>query len=65
MAKKSKRKKEKKIKFTESSKEVIIKTKADWLKKALVNKKNMKKIIITQLKIMMPSGRKKEKELHG
>ena len=65
MAKRSKRKKGKKIKFKESPKEVIIKTKADWLKKALVNKKNMKKIIITQLKIMMPSGRKKEKELHG
>ena len=39
MTKRSKRKKEKKIKFKESSKEVIIKTKADWLKKALVNKK--------------------------
>ena len=43
MAKRSKRKKEKKIKFKESPKEVIIKTKADWLKKALVNKKKYEK----------------------
>ena len=41
MTKRSKRKKGKKIKFKESSKEVIIKTKADWLKKALVNKKKI------------------------
>ena len=43
MAKRSKRKKEKKIKFKESPKEVIIKTKTDWLKKALVNKKKYEK----------------------
>ena len=43
MAKRSKRSKEKKIKFKESPKEVIIKTKADWLKKALVNKKKYEK----------------------
>ena len=43
-----KRKKGKKIKFKESPKkespkEVIIKTKTDWLKKALVNKKKYEK----------------------
>ena len=43
MVKRSKRRKEKKIKFKESPKEVIIKTKADWLKKALVNKKKYEK----------------------
>ena len=43
MTKRSKRKKEKKIKFKESSKEIIIKTKASWLKKALVNKKKYEK----------------------
>ena len=43
MAKESKRRKEKKIKFKESPKEVIIKTKTDWLKRALVNKKKYEK----------------------
>ena len=43
MTKRSKRSKEKKIKFKESPKEVIIKTKAGWLKKALVNKKKYEK----------------------
>ena len=41
MAKRSKRKK--KIKFKESPTEVIIKTKTDWLKRALVNKKKYEK----------------------
>ena len=65
MAKRSKRKKEKKIKFKEYSKELIIKTKTDWLKKALVNKKKYEKNYNNSIKIMMPSGKKKEKELHG
>ena len=43
MTKRSKRKEEKKIKFKESAREVIIKTKADWLKRALVNKKKYEK----------------------
>ena len=43
MTKRSKRKKGKKIKFKEFPKELIIKTKTDWLKKALVNKKKYEK----------------------
>ena len=43
MAKRSKRREEKKIKFKESPKEVIIKTKANWLNEALVNKKKYEK----------------------
>jgi len=43
MAKRSKRKERKKIKFKESPTEVIIKTKTDWLKRALVNKKKYEK----------------------
>ena len=43
MTKRSKRKKGKKIKFKEFPKELIIKTKTDWLKKALVDKKKYKK----------------------
>ena len=38
-----KKKKQKKFKIEESQKELIIKTKPDWIKKGLVNKKGYKK----------------------
>ena len=67
MLKRRQKRKTSKIKteIEDSQKELIIKTKSDWIKKGLVNKKVMKKNIMIQLKTMMPSGKKKEKELHG
>ena len=50
------RRSKKKIKKLEGN-EFIIKTKKEWINKALVIKNH--------LKIMMSSGEKKEKELHG
>ena len=43
MTKKKKRKKNKKIKLEDTQKEIIIKTKSDWIKKGLVNKKTYEK----------------------
>jgi len=55
----------KKTEVEDSQKELIIKTKSDWIKKGLVNKKSYEKNIMIQLKITMLSGKKKEKELLG
>ena len=65
MTKRRRKTKKKKTEVEVSQKELIIKTKSDWIKKGLVNKKVIKKNIMIQLKTMMPSGKKKEKELHG
>ena len=46
-------------------KELIFKTKPEWVKSALVNKKNIKKNIQTLLRIIMNFGKMKEKELLG
>ena len=58
------RRSKKKIKKLEGN-EFIIKTKKEWINKALVNKSEYEKNIKNHLKIMMSSGEKKEKELHG
>ena len=60
-----KKKRQKKLKVEESQKELIIKTKSDWIKNGIVNKKNMKKNIMIQLRTMKHFGKKKVKELHG
>ena len=49
----------------ESQKELIIKTRSDWIKKGIVNKKEYEKNTMIQLKIMMLFGKKKAKELLG
>ena len=46
-------------------KELIIKTKPEWVKSALVNKTKYQKNTLTRLKKMMTFGRLKEKELLG
>ena len=46
-------------------KELIIKTKPEWVKSALANKAKYQKNILTRLKIIMIFGRKREKELPG
>ena len=63
--KNKKSKKVKKFKSEEPKKELIIKTKSDWIKKGLVSKKEYEKNIMIQLKIMMDFGKEKEKELLG
>ena len=46
----------------ESSKELIIKTKPQWIKSSLATKSNIKISILNRLKITMSFGKKKEKE---
>ena len=69
LAKKRKKtiKKRKKIlkKISNTNQETIFKTKSDWVKKALVNKKQYEKNIITLLNKMMSFGKKRVKELLG
>jgi len=43
-------------------KELVFKTKPEWVKSALANKATYKKNILTQLKTMTNFGRMKEKE---
>ena len=60
--KKEKRTKRKKLGSSSIEKELILKTKKDWISKAIVNKSQYKKNIKNQLMTMMVSGKKKEKE---
>ena len=46
-------------------KELIIKTKPEWVKNALINKTKYQKNTLTRLKKMMIFGRLREKELLG
>ena len=46
-------------------KELIFKTKPEWIKSALINKKKYQKNIRTLLKIITNFGKMKEKELRG
>ena len=46
-------------------KELIIKTKPEWVKSALINKAKYQKNIQIQLKMTMRFGKKKEKEYLG
>jgi len=64
---KSKKKVSKKIKkdTSSSTSELIFKTKPEWIKSSLANKAQYQKNIMTLLKIIMFSGKKKEKELLG
>ena len=55
----------KKEKNTTTTQETIFKVKSDWVKKALVNKKQYEKNIVNPLNKMMNFGRKRERELPG
>ena len=67
MKKKSKKKKKniKKFKAEKTQNENIIKTKSDWIKKGLVNKKEYQKKYNDSIKNNEGFGKKKAKELLG
>ena len=56
------KKKIKSIKKKVEEKELVFKTKPEWVKSALINKKKYQKNIPTQLKIIIAFGKVKEKE---
>ena len=63
VTKKSKAKKKATSKVVkESSKELIIKTKPQWIKSSLATKSNIRINILSRLKITMSFGEQREKE---
>ena len=62
VSRKTKSKVRKKVSKNSEEKELIFKTRPEWVKSALINKTKYQKNILTPLKTIMNFGKKREKE---